>query len=78
MLQKKCTHLTRGERSGLLKLLTKFEELFDGTLGDWKTSPVHVSLKDGFMPYRGKAYPVPKIHRDCLYKEVKDQKNWGY
>ena len=28
-----CAHLTQGEQQLLLKLLTKFEDLFDGTLG---------------------------------------------
>ncbi len=35
-----ATHLTNNERKGLSKLLTKFEPLFDGTLGEWKTDPI--------------------------------------
>ena len=28
-----------------------FEELFDSTLGDWKTEPVNLKLKEGATPY---------------------------
>jgi hypothetical protein len=33
-------HLSATERDKLLKLLQEFEELFDGTLGDWDCNPV--------------------------------------
>jgi propanediol utilization protein len=35
-----CTHLSLQDLNKLLELLTEFEELFDGTLGDWSTEPV--------------------------------------
>jgi hypothetical protein len=44
--------------------------LFDGTLGDWKTKPVSFPLKEGISPYHGQAFPVPKIHKETLVKEV--------
>ncbi len=44
--------------------------LFDGTLGDWKTKPVSFQLKEGVSPYHGQAFPVTKIHKDILIKEV--------
>jgi hypothetical protein len=37
-----CTHLEKDEQIQLLRLLQKFENLFDGTLGTWKTDPVHL------------------------------------
>ena len=36
-----CQNLTMTQRNELLKLLQKFEELFDGTLGARKTDPLH-------------------------------------
>ena len=33
-------HLTMTQRNELLRLLHKFEELFGGTLGTWKTDPL--------------------------------------
>ena len=35
-----CKHLTPSEREPLLSLLLKFEQLFDGTLGEWNLPPV--------------------------------------
>ena len=75
--QEQCTHLTNEEKSALLKLLQEFQDLFGGTLGDWKTSPVHLQLKEGIQPYNGKAYPVPKIHRDVLKNEVERLEKLG-
>jgi hypothetical protein len=53
-----------------LQLLKKYELLFDGTLGDWKTKPVSFQLKEGVSPYHGQAVPVPQTHKDTLIKEV--------
>ena len=33
-------HMNTEERNFLLSLLEDFEDLFDGTLGDWATEPV--------------------------------------
>jgi hypothetical protein len=35
-----CKHLSANQQNKLLQLLKKYETLFDGTLGDWKTEPV--------------------------------------
>jgi hypothetical protein len=35
-----CKHLSANQKKKLLQLLTKYESLFDGTLGDWKTKLV--------------------------------------
>ena len=35
-----CTHLNLQDQNKLLELLTEYEELFDGTLGDWNTEPL--------------------------------------
>jgi hypothetical protein len=44
--------------------------LFDGTLGDWKTKPVSFQLKEGVSPYHGQAFPVPKVYKETIIKEV--------
>ncbi len=54
----------------LLQLLRKYESLFDGTVGDWKAKLASFQLKEGVSPYQGQAFPVPKIHKDTLIKEV--------
>ena len=38
-------HLTEYQRKDLLKLLKNLKDLFNGTLGSWKTSPVDFELK---------------------------------
>ncbi|KAL3784137.1 hypothetical protein HJC23_005795 [Cyclotella cryptica] len=63
-----ATHLQ--DQNSLLELLTEFEELFDGTLGDWNTEPVSFKLKEGAKPYHGKAYPVPKSRKETTIKEL--------
>ena len=55
-----CTQLNSIEKNNkLLGLLKKFEPLFDGTLGHWRTKPVSFQLKDGVTPYHGRAFPIP-------------------
>jgi hypothetical protein len=44
--------------------------LFDGTLGDWKTKLVSFQSREGVSPDHGQAFPVPKIHKDTIIKEV--------
>ena len=65
-----CTHLSLQDQNSLLELLTEFEELFDGTLGDWNTETVSFELKEGAKPYHGKAYPVPKSRKETTIKEL--------
>jgi hypothetical protein len=65
-----CKHLSADQQKKLLQLLKKYESLFEGTLGYWKTKPVSFQLKEGVSPYHGRAFPVPKIHKDTIMKEV--------
>ena len=44
--------------------------MFDGTLGEWDTDPVSLELKDNVKPYSCKPYPVPRLNKDRLKKEV--------
>ena len=45
-------HFSLHDKNKLLELLKEFEELFDGTLGDWRTEPVSFELKEGAKPYQ--------------------------
>ncbi len=65
-----CKHLKVDQQKKLRQLLTNYELLFDGNLGDWKTKPVSFQLKEGASPYHSRAFPVPKIHKDTLIKGV--------
>jgi hypothetical protein len=57
-------------RGSYSQLIVKFKPLFDGTVGDWKTKLVSFQLKEGASPYHGRAFPVPKIHKDVIIKEI--------
>ena len=46
VMESQCQHLTMTKHNELLKLLHKFEELFNETLGSWKTDPVDLELKE--------------------------------
>jgi hypothetical protein len=53
------------------KLLQKFEELFDGSLGTWKTDPINLELKDpNVEPFHAKPYPVPYSQEKRLKDEI--------
>ena len=70
IVKEQCSHLTKEEKNALLRLLLSYEDLFDGTLGDWQTEPIKFQLKPGATPYHGRAYPIPKIHEETLKKEI--------
>ncbi len=61
-----CNHLSANQQKKLLQLLKKYELLFDGTLGNWKTKPVSFQLREEVSHYHGWAFPVPKIHKDTI------------
>ncbi len=65
-----CKHLSPSERELLLSILLKFEQLVDGTLGEWTLPPVSIQLKEGVNPFHGRAYPIPKVHKATLMKEI--------
>jgi hypothetical protein len=65
-----CTHLKKIRTE--LKLLQKYEDLFDGSLGTWKTDPIQLELKDpNVKSYHAKPYPVPHSQKKRLKDEIK-------
>ncbi len=70
IVKDKYNHLSADQQKKLLQLLQKYKSLYDGTLGDWKTKPVSFQLKEGVSPYHGRAFPVPKVHKETIIKEV--------
>ena len=61
-METQCQHLTITQCNTVLKSLQLFEELFDGTLGNWKTDPVDFKLKENPKPIFSRLYPVKKVH----------------
>ncbi len=60
-----CPHISLPDQNKLLDLLTKYEDLFDGTLDGWNTEHVSFELKDDAKPYHSRAYPV----QSCMHIE---------
>ena len=59
------------ERTMLLSLLEYFGEVFDGTLVNWSTEPVNLELNPNSKPFNIRYYPVPRINKEILRKELK-------
>ena len=70
-IEKNCTHLNNVNQEKLLELLLEFEELLDGTLGEWKTTPAKLELKPDATQVHGAFYPASMVHKDVCKKEVK-------
>ena len=66
----KMTHLTAIQRTLLVALLKRNENLFDGQLGDWVGNPVEIPLKEGSKPYHARAFPIPNIHEQTFKKDL--------
>ena len=62
--------LNQTEKKQLFELLSKYEDLFDGTLGCWETNPVKLEMKEGEKPHNSRYYPMPKIHKETFRKEL--------
>ena len=67
----KQASLDSDEKEELLELLQEFEELFDGTLGDWDTEPVDFELKEDAKPHSARYYPMARIHKETFKTEIK-------
>jgi hypothetical protein len=63
-------HLTLDEQSKLLAVLTRYENIFDGGLGRWKTTPVTLELKSDATPYHAKPFPIPWAREETTRKEI--------
>ena len=66
----RCTYLKREERAALLKLLLRYEDLFDGTLRTWNRPEVEIKLKKDAVPYFSRPFPVPQVHEKTLKIEL--------
>ena len=68
---KEQIHLSEEEQEKLYNLLlSKYEDLFDGTLGKWTGTEADIELQDNVRPYHAKPFPVPRIHLETFKKEI--------
>jgi predicted aspartyl protease len=66
IVKNNCSHLSPEEQKSLHELLTKYEGLFDGTLGRWTGEPYDIEVKPNAKPYHARPVPIPKIHEQTL------------
>ena len=66
--QLKC--LEKYEYKSVLKWLQKYELMFDRTPGIYTGSNHTIEPSQGVEPYHTKPFPIPKIHKETLMKEV--------
>ena len=59
-------HLTKFQRLILLGCLKRYQDLFDGNLGEWTSPPVNIPLKYKAKIYHARAFPIPVIHIEPL------------
>jgi hypothetical protein len=67
---RQCEHLDRDQQQQLYALLSKYESLFDGTLGTWHDQPYNIELQEGAKPYHARPFPIPKVHEHTLKVEL--------
>ena len=59
------------ERTLRLRIFKDFEDLFDGTLGDWYTETIDLRLKPDSKPFNSKYDLVPMINKEKFRKDLK-------
>ena len=66
----KSMHLETEQQEQLFRLLSQYEELFNGELGHWDGDDYKIDLIEGATPYHAKAFPIPRVHLETLRAEV--------
>ena len=69
-LVRDAIYLDRAEQDKLLKLLKKYESVFDGTLGKWIGRPYNADLRKDAAPYHVKPYSIHKSYEMTLKLEI--------
>ena len=63
-------HLAKHQRKLLQNVLEKYNTLFDGGLGRYKQSKIHIDVDPTVPQKHFKPYPVPTIHLPAFKKEL--------
>ena len=68
---KDMTYLTKKQQKKMLVLMKKYEDLFDGTLGEFKNKEFDVNLKED-APSRivHRSFPVPRVREEKFKDEL--------
>ena len=63
-------HLNTQQKADLLQVLMENTQMFDGTLGVYPHTKVHLELDPSVKPAHARPYPVPCIHLSTFKKEL--------
>ena len=63
-------YLKDKHQNTILELLQKYEKMFYGTLDKYTASDYTIEIQENVKPYHTKPFPIPKIHKPTLNKEV--------
>jgi hypothetical protein len=69
-IAKSQTHLSSSQQNDLMKLLCKYDTLFDGTLGKYPHQKLHLTVQEVATPVHHKAFLVPHAHTKVFKKEL--------
>ena len=64
------THLNTQQKADLLQVLMENAQMFDGTLGVYPHTKVHLELDSNAKPVHARPYPVPCIHLSTFKNEL--------
>ena len=65
-LLEECEDLSEKQISQLRDVITKYEILFDGSLGKWKRDPVSFNLKPNAKLVQSRVFSVPLFYQGTL------------
>ena len=68
------TQLTEQQKGQLLELLTEFEVVMGGNLGQTSACQHHIHTKEG-PPVRQQPYRLPHMYKEAVEKEIKTMLN---
>ena len=54
----------------MFRLLKKYENMFDGKLGNHTSTIYKIEFLEGAQLYHAKLFPIPKLHVETLKTEV--------
>ncbi len=61
-------HLTPNQHLDLQKIMAKYKNLFDGSLGVYPQKKDHIDILSGTVPVHYRVYPVPCAHEQTFKK----------
>lgn len=67
---KQQKHLSMKQKKELAEVLQDFQPLFDGTLGRYPYTKVHLELKKDAKPFHCRPYPVPDANKAVFKQEL--------